>query len=119
MALALTEEKMKKVILKWQNLLSNPQTNVLELTELIGLMCSTIQAVLTARLQLRYLQQQQMQSLNQAYSYQAEMILSSLSTQELLWSVENLRLNNGRSLRKKEPNLDTNRCIKITLGSLL
>ena len=82
-------------------------------------MCSTIQAVLTARLQLRYLQQQQMQSLNQAYSYQAEMVLSSLSTQELLWSVENLRLNNGRSLRKKEPNLDTNRCIKITLGNLL
>ena len=66
MTLALTEEKMKKVILKCQNLLSHPQTTVLELTKLVGLMSSTVQAVLPARLQLRYLQQQQIQSLNQA-----------------------------------------------------
>ena len=105
MTLALTEEKMKKVILKCQNLLSHPQTTVLELTKLIGLMSSTVQAVLPARLQLRYLQQQQIQSLNQACSYQAEIVLNSLSKQELLWWVENLRLNNGRSLRQKEPNL--------------
>ena len=105
MTLALIEEKMKKVILKCQNLLSHPQTTVLELRKLIGLMSSTVQAVLPARLQLRYLQQQQIQSLNQACSYQAEIVLNSLSKQELLWWVENLRLNNGRSLRQKEPNL--------------
>ena len=55
MTLTLTEEKMKKVILKCQNLLSHPQTTALELTKLIGLMPSTVQAVLPARLQLRYL----------------------------------------------------------------
>ena len=64
MTLALTEEKMK-----CQNLLSHSQTTVLELTELISLISSTVQAVLPARLQLRYLQQQQIQSLNQACSY--------------------------------------------------
>ena len=42
MTLALTEEKIKKAILKWQNLLSHPQTTVLELTKLIGLMSSTV-----------------------------------------------------------------------------
>ena len=64
--LALTEEKIEKVILKCQNLLSHPQTTVLESTKLIGLMSSTVPAVLPARLQLRYLQQQEIQSLNQA-----------------------------------------------------
>ena len=42
MTLALTEEKIEKVILKCQNLLSHPQTTVLELTKLIGLMSSTL-----------------------------------------------------------------------------
>ena len=50
MTLALTEEKMEKVILKCQNLLSHPRTTVLELTKLLGLMYSTVPAVLPARL---------------------------------------------------------------------
>ena len=83
MALALTEEKMGKVILKYQNLLSYLQTTVMELTKLIGLMCSTAQAVPPDRLQLKYLQQQQIQLLNQVCSYQTEMVLKSLSKQEL------------------------------------
>ena len=83
MTLALTEENIEKVILKCQNLLSHSQTNVLELTKLIGLMSSTVQAILPACLKLRYLQQQQLQSLNQACSYQAETVLKSLSKQEL------------------------------------
>ena len=32
-------------------------------------------------------------------------MLNSLSKQGLLWWVENVRLNNGRSLRQKKPNL--------------
>ena len=42
-------------------------------------MSSTVQADLPARLQIRYLQQQQIQSLHQAISYQAEIVLNSLS----------------------------------------
>ena len=90
MTLTLTNEKMEKVILKCQTLLSHSQTTVSELTKLIGL-------------QLKYLQQQQqIQLLNQACSYQAEIVLKKL---ELLWCVENIRLNTGKSLRQKEPNL--------------
>ena len=96
---------MEKVNLKCQNLLSHPQTNVYELTELISLMYSTVLASLPARLLLKYLHKQQMQSLNQACSYQADVVLNRLSKQELLWWVENLRLNNGWSLRQKESNL--------------
>ena len=36
-----------------------------------------------------------------------EIVFNSLSKQELLWWVKNLWLNNGRSLRQKEPNLVT------------
>ena len=68
-------------------------------------------------LKLRYLQEQQLQSLNQACSYQAKTVLKSLSKQELLWRVENLRSNNQRSLGTKFS--DTNRCIKIRLGRIL
>ena len=85
-------------------LLSHPATTILEITKLIGLISSTVQAVLPACLQLRYLQQQQIQSLNQACLYQAEIVLNSLSKQELLWWAENLRLNNKWSLRQKKPN---------------
>ena len=63
MILTLTEKKMEKVILKCQNLLSHPQTTVLESTKLIGLMSLTMQVVLPACLQLSCLQQQ-IQSLN-------------------------------------------------------
>ena len=75
---------MEKVTLKYQNLLSHPQTTVLELTKLIGLMSSIVQANLPAHLQLRYLQQQQIQSLNQVCQYHAQTVLNSLSKQELL-----------------------------------
>ena len=90
---------------KGRNLHSHAQTTVFEFKKFISLISSIVQAVLPVRLQLRYLQQQQMQSLNQACSYQEEIVLNSLPKQELLWWVGNLRLNNGRLLRQKEPNL--------------
>ena len=51
----------------------------------------------------KLLQQQQIKSLNQAGPFQAEIVLNDLSKQELFWWIENLRLNNGRSLRQKKP----------------
>ena len=98
----------------------SPSNTVLELTKLIVLMSSTVQVVLLAILTLRHFQQQQIQSLNKACSYQTEIVLDILSKQELLCWDENLRLNNGRSLRQKEQNLviqtDTS---KLGWGNLL
>ena len=72
----------------------SPSITVSELTKLIGLMSAALQAAQPSRLQLRHLQQQQIQSLKQACSYQSESVLNSLSKQELLWWVENLGLKN-------------------------
>ena len=48
--LSLSKTKVQKVVSECQNLLNNPQTSILEFTRLIGLLKSTIQAVLPARL---------------------------------------------------------------------
>ena len=120
MTSALTEEKKEKVILKRQNLLSHPQTTVLELTQLIGLMSSTVQADLPARLQIRYLQQQQIESLHQAISYQAEIVLNSLSKTGTPLVGGKIKIKQWKITKAKGTKFsDTNRCIKIRLGSLL
>ena len=60
--LSLNKTKIQKVVSRCQNLLNNPQTSILELTRLIDLLTSTIQAVLPARLNCRLLQIQQISS---------------------------------------------------------
>ena len=65
--ISLTEEKIQKVKTKCQNLLTEPATSILELTRVISLLTSTIQAVLPARLQCWYLQLQKMSFLNESH----------------------------------------------------
>ena len=57
---------------------------------------STIQAVLPARLQFCFLQQQQILSLKQSQSYLTLVKLTPMAKNELLWWVNNLELCNGR-----------------------
>ena len=70
---------IQKVVSKCQNLLNNPQTSILELTRLIGLLMSTIQAVLPARLNCRFLQIQQISSLSENLSYLDIIVLNENS----------------------------------------
>ena len=84
----------------------------------MDLMSSTVQAVLPACLQLKYLQQQQIQSLNQASSYQAE-IKQSIKTGTFLvggkFKIKQWKITKAKGTKFS----NTNRCIKIRLGSLL
>ena len=89
---------IQKVVSECQNLLNNPQTSILELTRLIGLLRSTIQAVLPARLNCRFLQVQQISSLSENLSYLDKIVLNQNSKIELKWWVQNLELCNGREL---------------------
>ena len=52
----LTEDEMKKIKARRQNLLTESKTSILELTNVIGLLTSTTQALLPARLQFQYFQ---------------------------------------------------------------
>ena len=65
---------------------------------MIGLLASTIEAVLPARLQCGYLQLQQILSLNESHSYQQKIVLNDQSKTELLWWITNPDLCNGRPL---------------------
>ena len=77
--------KIQKVVSKCQNLLNNPQTSILELTRLIGLLMSTIQAVLPARLNCRFLQIQQISPLSENLSYLDIIVLNQNSKIEQKW----------------------------------
>ena len=96
--LSLNKTKIQKVVSECQNLLNNPQTSILELTRLIGLLTSTIQAVLPARLNCRFLQMQQISSLLENLSYLDKIVLNENSKIELKWWVQNLELCNGWAL---------------------
>ena len=95
MTLPLPQEKVKKLRLKCQKLISNPRTTLWEMTSLLGFLCSTTQAVLPAMLQIRFLQQQQIVAIRNNYSYQSTMYLNQDSIQELQWWFNNLEICNG------------------------
>ena len=96
--LALNKKKIKKVVSECQNSLNNPQTSILKMTKLIGLLMSTIQTVLPARLSCRFLQMQQISSLLKNLSYLNKIVLNENSKVELKWWVQNLELCDGRAL---------------------
>ena len=96
--LSLNKTKTQKVVPECQNLLNNPQTSILELTWLIGLLTSTIQAVLPARLSCRFLEIQQISSLSESLFCLDKTVLNENSKIELKWWVQNLELCNARPL---------------------
>ena len=63
MTLSLPEKKVSKVQKQCQELLQKTQVSILELTKLICLLSSTIQSVLPAQINFRYVQQQKIQAL--------------------------------------------------------
>ena len=59
MTLSPVEEKVSKVKKQCQELVQKTQVSILELTKMIGLLSSTILAVLPVQINFKYLQQQQ------------------------------------------------------------
>ena len=96
MTLTLPQEKVKKLRLKCQKLISKPWTTLWEVTSLLGSICSTAQAVLPVMLQIRFLQQQQIEAIRNNSSYQSVIHLNHDSIQELQWWFNNLEICNGR-----------------------
>ena len=104
MTLSLTKQKLHKIMLWCSQTFNNPKVSILELTKLIGVMSSTVQAVLPARIQFRYLQQQQILSFqNNNNNYSQLIVLNNSSKEELLWRINNLKMSNGRCLVQPQP----------------
>ena len=96
---------MTYIIQQCEEVYSQPRTSVLSLIKLIGLLSSTVQAILPGKIQFRFLQQEQISSLKRQGSYQGYVILRNLARQELLWWIENIRLSNGRKIQQEEPQM--------------
>ena len=93
--LTIPQEKVKKLRLKCQKLISNPRTTLWEVTSLEGSLCSTAQAVLPVMRQIRFLQQRQIAAIRNNPSYQYAMYLNQDSIQELKWWLNELEICSG------------------------
>ena len=101
MTIFLPEEKLQKVKLQCLDLYQSPQVSILQLTKVLGHLMSIIKAVLPARLNSRFLQQQQVQALEEKKPYLANITLNNNSKQELLWWIKSLEIFDGTSLLKQ------------------
>ena len=105
MSLSLTEEKVKGILQECNIIFSMKEITVFQLTQLVGLLSSTIQAVLPAQIQFRYLQIQQVSALKGEKSYKKKIILNDQALGELQWWIENLTYFSGRYLIQAKPQM--------------
>ena len=105
MTLSLTEEKVKGILQECEIIFSMKEITVLQLTQLVGLLSSTIQAVLPAQIQFRYLQLQQVSALKGGMSCKEKIILNDQALGELQWWIENLKYFNRRHLIQAKPQI--------------
>ena len=85
MTVTFTKVKVNKLVLKRKSLIENLTAILLEVTSLSGNICSRVQVVLPALLQMRILQQNQIQVLKVNHSYQSKKCLYQDFTHELQW----------------------------------
>ena len=95
MFLSLPQEKVLKIQSQCQDVYAKGQVTVHELKKMLRVLASTIQAVLPAQLNVRYLQQQQIKALIATQYYQATVLLNSNSKEGLQWWIQNLHIFNG------------------------
>ena len=89
---------MEKVKSLTQKLIQNPKPKLWGITRLIGSFCSTAQAVIPAFLQIRYLQQQQVEYIKKQFPYHSIVHLNQNSIHEVVWWTKNLEISNGKSI---------------------
>ena len=85
--ISLNRTKIQKVVSECQNLLNHPQTSILELIRLIGLVERNYSSSFTTRLNCRFLQMQQISSLTENLSYLDKMVLNENAKMKLNWLV--------------------------------
>ena len=99
-----------------------------DLTKLLGKLPSTIQRILPAKLQIRFLQQIQIQALRKNMTYESVINLDQQAKEDLSWWIVNMQTYNGKSLLIVPPDLtifsDASKkgwdasCLGITTGGL-
>ena len=105
MTLAVSQEKVDKLISLCQTVLNIKEVSLQDLSSLIGQLIATSSAVTPACLQTRYLMIWQIQELKYSYSYTSKTQLYNLRRKELEWWIENLKINKGKSILTTQPDM--------------
>lgn len=99
MTLSLSKEKLNHTFQRCLEVYSQPKTSVLNLK-------STLQAILPATIQFRFLwQQKQILVLKGQGWYKGLITLDDLERKGLLWWIGNIKLSNGRKIQQQEPQM--------------
>ncbi|VDH93156.1 Hypothetical predicted protein [Mytilus galloprovincialis] len=105
MSLSLPTPKIKKIQKLCKEVKNSVKITVKKLSELIGNLTASIQAIFPAPLHYRHLQVEKNQRLNQTLSYNSELVLSQKAQNELNWWIHQLIHWNGRSLISIQPSV--------------
>ena len=104
MVIRLPSEKIQ-IILKCQCLVSKKITQVRKISEILGLMTSSLQAIAPAPLHYRHLQMTHIRGLLVNKSYQAKVALNSECLLEQRWWISQMQSWNGKSMISAGPDL--------------
>ena len=104
-AIPLPQDEKNQIVKQYQGLLRKLSVSIRELTKLFRGLASTAIAVLSAPLQYRAMQRQQILESSVAGNYSSEIKLSDQLKTELQWWVQNFHLNNRRSVISYPPQL--------------
>ena len=94
---SLPQEKVQKIKSQCLEVYRAQEITLFVLTRLLGTLTSTIQAILRAQFQFRYLQQQQIPTLKRSVSYVVTVTLNAMVKEELAWWIKNLEFSNGQA----------------------
>jgi len=106
MTLSLPRDRLVKISSKCTEILTSQRLKVRNLSELIGQLTATGEAVLPGPLHYRQLQKLKAYALSlNKQSYEGPAILNEEARSEIKWWVQNLETHNGRGFLNPEPDL--------------
>ena len=105
MTLHLPDYKVEAIKADCNDLIARHEVSVRELSQLIGRLTASIQAIFPAPLHYRHLQHLKHQALAQRKGYDATIALSKEAEEELHWWLAHLNAWNGRAILHPSPDL--------------
>jgi len=99
----LPEEKINHIKQKCKEMLKLEKVSVRQIAKLTGKLTSSMQAILPANLQSRYLQMLQIKGILIGKSYEQEIILSQEARSERIWWASQIDNHNGKTIITPSP----------------
>lgn len=105
MKVFLPQEKIKLILIEIRKLLSSVNPKIQVVAHVIGLIVSAFPAIYQGPLYYRSLEKDKTSALFQNQLYQAQMMLSQDSQQELFWWIHNMEGCNGKPIHFQDPSI--------------